>query len=337
MRLSVRNIFSRLAVCLVVALCSDILTSCSAMHEDLEPCPQGARLRFVYNHNMEFANAFPSQVDCLTLLVYDENGVFVDSFTETSPVLADEDWRMTIRLSPGKYSFVAWGGMAGDESSFHFTKDPASVQMQDLQVAMDTDCMTSPEGTRLHPLFYGDLDLEIPAESTDYQEATVQMMKDTNNIRILLDNINGTPADGDDYVFTITDDNTLLGYDNKVEASNQYTYYPWTCGQASAGEIEDGNEALLAYAELSTSRLIAGSGARLRIQRVTDMKTIVDIPLVNFLLLLKSQEFGEMGSQEFLDRESRWNMIFFLDSAGSWMTTYIKINDWIVRINNAEL
>ena len=322
---------------IAVYLCGGYFQSCNALYDDLDPCPQGVRLRFVYTYNMEFANAFPSQVDCLTLLVYDENGVFVDSFTETSDVLSDENWRMTIDLAPGKYRFQAWGGLADENASFHFSSQPDTTPMQNLQVAIDADCMTSPTGTRLHPLFYGDLEMEVPTQSTNYVEGTVEMMKDTNNLRILLQNLSGEPADGDDFVFTITDDNTLLGYDNLPIAGNQYTYYPWTTGQESAGLLDNGKEALLAFAELSTSRLMAGANATLLIQRKEDMHTVAQIPLINFLLLLKSQEFSNMGAQEFLDRESRWNMVFFLDQSGAWISTYIKINDWIVRINNAEL
>lgn len=36
------------------------LSSCDHFNEDLEPCPQGVELRFVYDYNMEFSNAFPS-------------------------------------------------------------------------------------------------------------------------------------------------------------------------------------------------------------------------------------------------------------------------------------
>ena len=43
-----------------------------------------------------------------------------------------------------------------------------------------------------------------------------------------------------------------------------------------------------------------------------------------------------MGDQEFLDREHRWNVILFLDN-GRWIDTRIVINDWIVRINHADL
>ena len=243
---------------------------------------------------------------------------------------------MPVDLKPGKYLLKAWGGIVGNDASFHFTQDPKAVGMRDLRITMNSDCMTSPVGTRLNSLFFGELEIEVPEESMEYTEATVKMMKDTNNVRILLDNLSGKPLDGDDFIFSITDDNTLLNYDNSVITGHEYTYSPWVWGQESAGVLDDGSEALLAYAELSTSRLMAGSKAKLMIQRKSDSKTICNIPLVNFLLLLKSQEFQYMGSQEFLDRESRWNMVFFLDGSGSWIETYIKINDWIVRINNTE-
>lgn len=44
-----------------------------------------------------------------------------------------------------------------------------------------------------------------------------------------------------------------------------------------------------------------------------------------------------MPNQEFLDRESRWNMIFFLSENNYWVSTLISIKDWNVRINNEEL
>lgn len=313
------------------------LMSCDSFNEELQPCPQGVRLRFIYDYNMEFANAFPSQVDCLTLLVYDKTGRYVTSFTETSDLLSDENWRLILPLSPGEYIFEAWGGAACGNASFAFNADPSSMTLDALQTRLDPALLTSPAGTRLHSLFFGRLAMEIPEESTDYTEGTVEMMKDTNNIRLLLQNLSGAPADGDDFVFTVTDDNTVLDHANNPVAGNGVIYNPWAAGQVSAGILDNGNEALLAFAEFSTSRLMATHNTRLLIRRRSDMKTIVDIPLVNYLLMLKSQEFSYMGSQEFLDRESRWNLVFFLDNSGNWISTYIKINDWMVRINNAEL
>ena len=47
-----------------------------------------------------------------------------------------------------------------------------------------------------------------------------------------------------------------------------------------------------------------------------------------------SDLYASMDSQEFLDRESEWSMIFFLSPNLEWIKTYIKINDWTVRIND---
>ena len=44
-----------------------------------------------------------------------------------------------------------------------------------------------------------------------------------------------------------------------------------------------------------------------------------------------------MDKQEFLDRRSEWSMLFFLDEDHTWLKTKIKINDWTVRINDAEI
>ena len=54
-------------------------------------------------------------------------------------------------------------------------------------------------------------------------------------------------------------------------------------------------------------------------------------------LLLKSELYAEMGAQEFLDRESEWSLVFFLDDGLRWLNTRIVINDWVVRINHTEM
>lgn len=51
---------------------------------------------------------------------------------------------------------------------------------------------------------------------------------------------------------------------------------------------------------------------------------------------MKSEAYESMPLQEFLDRESRWDMIFFLDRNHAWLETQIIVNDWVVRINDIE-
>ena len=209
---------------------------------------------------------------------------------------------MVLDLEPGEYSFVAYGGMACEKSSFTMTPAPAGGAARgDLRVALDADCLTDPARKNLHAMYWGALRL---AAADSYAEGTVEMMKNTNNIRIVLQQINGKPVDGRDFEFEITDDNTLFDADNDLIANGEAAYTPWAVGQATTGVLDNGQEVKVGYAEL---------------------------------LLCKSEYYAEMGSQEFLDRESEWSWIFFLGEDNLWLRTFIKINDWTVRINDSEL
>lgn len=225
MRSVKRNIISRLigAAC-GVALMTAALPSCETIYEDLDPCPHGVSLRFIYDYNMEYANAFPKKVDCLTLLIYDDKGNYVDTRTVTGPELGDEAYRMRLDLAAGNYRFVAYGGMACDKSSFSFVQTPAAgMKHGDLRAALDEDCLTVPARKNLHGMYWGELSM---ATADMYGEGVVEMMKNTNNIRIVLQQMNGDPVDDKDFEFRITDDNTLFGADNDLISNGTVTYTP---------------------------------------------------------------------------------------------------------------
>ena len=320
----------------ITVLSAASLMSCDRLHEDLDPCPQGVRLRFVYDYNMEYANAFPSQVDCLTLLVYDRDGHWLRTETAGRPETADEEWRMTIDLPAGDYRMLAYGGMDCSEASFRFATPPAETSMEDLQVYLPDALITSPEGTDLHNLFYGALDITVPeaAPDTDYTEGLVRMMRDTNDILVLLANENGDPVDADDFVFTITDNNTDFNYLNDIISHRDVTYSPWACGESQTGLVSGGKPALVGWAEFSVPRLMERSGATLTVTRRSDGERTLSIPIVEMLLALKGERYRKMADQEFLDRENRWRLAFILNENGVWGEVEIIINDWVVRLNN---
>lgn len=220
-----RNIISQfVSVVLGAMLATVALSSCERIFEDLDPCPHGVSLRFVYDYNMEFANAFPRQVDCLTLYIYDDKDNYVDTKIVTGAELQDEDYRMTLDLEKGNYHFVAYGGLACDKSSFSLLQAPAAGSKRtDLRAAMDADCLTVPERRNLHDMFWGQLTL---ATADLYSEGTVKMMKNTNSIRIVLQHVDGTLVKADDFDFEIIDDNTLFNYDNDLLPNSDVTYIP---------------------------------------------------------------------------------------------------------------
>ena len=328
----------KLSYLILLLLCPWIMfTSCEYIHEDLMPCERGVSLRFVYDYNMEYANAFPSKVDCVTLYIYDGQGNYVATREETTDVLSDENYRMRIDLEPGDYHLVAYGGLACEQHSFAVTDEPvdATDALSGLSVLMQHDNLTS--GKLLHDFFFGSLDVTV--EENLYKDETVYMMKNTNNIRIILQQMNGLPVSDEDFTFRIVnDDNTLFANDNSLIENGYITYMPWAQGQRTVGDGEEGSgKVTVAYAEFSTSRLTTGNHPRLIITNNATDDEVVNIPLNDYLLLLKSDRYADMGDQEYLDRENEWSMIFFLDRNHMWVDAQIIINDWVVRLNNITM
>ena len=343
----------------ILPLILTFLSSCNAIYDDLEECPRGVVMRFIFDHNLEFANAFPNQVDCLGVYIFDKEGSLVTHVTETSDVLADEDWRLTLDLPAGEYKAVAYGGMQCDKASFAHSRRPGEIsRFEDLDAILKPEYMAGADSrprTPLHDLFYGSVDFTVN-EGTDYDRVTLPMMRDTNHVRIVLQHIDNSPVDDKDFTFEIIDDNTMLDCRNDVVSSGVFTYLPWSQGTKTAGSMPDSPtkagdaaDVQVAFAELSTSRLIYDSktvwthddgrlyvGPRLRIRSLESGHNAVDIPLNNYLLLTKSEAFAKMPPQEFLDRASRYSLVFFLDRDNRWVRMNIEVGPWTVRVDNID-
>lgn len=190
---------------------------------------------------------------------------------------------------------------------FHADTDRGS-EYRNARARMDEDCLTNPDRKKLHDMYWGQLTLTT---ADLYQEGVVEMMKNTNNIRIMLQQMNGDPVDDKDFDFEITDDNTLFACDNDLIPNGEIVYTPWARGQVSAGLMGNDKEVIMAYAEFSTSRLMLKNSPKLVIRRKADGGEVVNIPLNNYLLAFRSEFHRDMDKQEFLDRESEWSMLFF--------------------------
>lgn len=322
------------------------LSGCTAiMDDEPEPCPSGLEVRFIYDYNLERANAFPAQVECLVLHIYDSEGKFVRTLTENSEVLADEDYRMRVNdLPEGEYTLVAYGGATCDKASITHTSLPAEGSVvTDLGMSLNEECLEpgNPLG-RLHDHFYGALDHVTVKVQPNLQKVTVKMMKNTNHFRIILQHLSYEPLDGNDYEFKIVDDNTLFAHNNDLVKNGEVEYTPWGKGYVSTGENNSENEdetraaitqVQVAYADLSTSRLMKKNNPTLIVTHKESGTEVINIPLNNYLLAMRSDYYDWCGEQEFLDRKSEWPMVFFLDSDRHWYKAYIKVDNWIVRVN----
>ena len=319
------------------------LASCNVLTEEDQDC--ALYVRFKYDMNMNFADAFQNAVNSVTLYAF-KDGVLAYQGTEEGELLKQNGYRMRIDEIPyrekHKYDYITWAGEPDNES---FTIPVLTVGKSTKE---DLFCQLNRAGngvvsTDLEDLFHGmtnGQDYSRSASSAAGDEVVIPLTKNTNNIRIVLQHLSGKPVDVNKLNFTITDKNGKMNYDNMLLGEDVITYKAWHKAQGSAGigEQQEGviTEVNLALADLTVARLMADEEPILVVTN-DEEEMVIRIPLVDYALLYKRLRYEDMPDQEFLDRQDEYNMTFFLDENYKWMNQFIYINSWKVVLQESEL
>lgn len=326
--------------------------SCNSLIFDQEEdCTVHYRLKFRYDMNLKFADAFAHEVESVSVYAFDAEGELVWQATERSDALAADDYTMQLDLAPGTYRLVAWCGLDGRDS-FCLPEASADCRAEDLHCRLS--CVSSAEGSAspaqsdsdLHPLFHGLLDVELP-DGTDGREYIYEMSltKDTNVFRVVLQHLSGEDLSADDFEFGIEDCNGWLAYDNSPLRDEPVVYRPWAVysGQAGVGSSDRALTAVrVVVAEMTVSRLFVRDWTQYRrpalvIRTAADGALVASVPVIDYALLVKGAHYSQMDDQEYLDRADQYNMTFFLDSSNHWISTVIEVLSWRVVVNSADL
>ena len=319
------------------------LASCNVLTEEDQDC--ALYVRFKYDMNMNFADAFQNAVNSVTLYAF-KDGVLAYQRTEEGELLKQNGYRMRIDEIPyrekHKYDYITWAGEPDNES---FTIPVLTVGNSTKE---DLFCQLNRAGNGvvsddLEDLFHGmtnGQDYSRSASSAAGDEVVIPLTKNTNNIRIVLQHLSGKPVDVNKLSFTITDKNGLMNYDNMLLGEDVITYKAWHKAQGSAGigEQQEGviTEVNLALADLTVARLMADEEPILVVTN-DEEEMVIHIPLVDYALLYKRLRYEDMPDQEFLDRQDEYNMTFFLDENYRWINQFIYINSWKVVLQESEL
>lgn len=301
------------------------------------------RIRFKYDYNIKYADAFANEVNSIALYIFDENDILVNEITTTDKqALSSGTFEIPLELEPGKYTLLAWGGLMNEESFDMLAETTVGVtKLQELQVKMHRQHNANGEANvsdDLLPLFHGTMPLEVSDIPGTYNE-TMSLMKNTNVVRILLHEMSGHNVDADKFIFEIHDSNGLYDWDNTLLEDEMITYSPWRQSTGSA-EMEDYTRAIttvnVALAELTIGRMMAGESPVLHIKNRETGEDVFRIPVADYALLVKGHYRENMSDQEYLDRQDEYTMTFFLDE-GEWVSSFIYINSWRVVLNDTGL
>lgn len=365
MRISLPGIKGLFAI--MASLLMLTLTSCEKMFEYEGDCEPKHKIRFVYDMNLKWADAFSSEVHSVNLYIFDEKGLFVKEYAARGEEIDASGYLMDIDVPVGKdYTFVAWCGLDNEgvsEESFSVTQPSPGVTTLD-EFLCSLNASTTPPSTRaeqdgqgivysnsqLQFLYHGILRNEY---ITDEHEGltyihTIYLTKDTNHIRIMLQELDSDGIDNpDDFKISINSVNGVLNYNNLPIGNTIVQYSPWkqVTDMMGVGSIDPDNNTVTnrpgLVSDLSVSRLMADQQDSFFL-KITDVdgKLIANIPFIQYALM--SREYFEeaykhpMSEQEFLDRKDEYEMTFFLEG-GKWVYATINILDWRMVIKNYDL
>ena len=325
-----------------------LLSGCSGyFHEDLPPC--GLDVRFVYDYNLKYADAFTAEVRKVTLFIFDDKGYFVRAENaEMDPF--PEDYLLHLELPKGTYRFVAWAGLYS-RSFGHPALIEGKSTIEDLRVSLlNASGVSDKEFDSLWHAYLA----EVMVEDTPNQVVTMPLVKDTNVIRLVMIYTDKEhPIDANDYDFEIKCDNGAYTYRNACIPENLITYLPYfrenisdteetgSAQNSSTTQTRAEIHEAAAVAELKTGRLMAGQPNQLRVFKKGVTAPLLDVNLNDFFSVLKLQAYSGMPMQEFLDRKDEYVITFFFTEGTSpetdFMSVQVMIDGWLVREQRSEL
>lgn len=364
-------------VVLVALMAIPTLASCDLMHDTRDNCPEGLFINFVYDYNIHRADIFKDHVGEVTAYIFDENGYFVKSQTESNSngyrPLADWAYQMNITdLTPGYYQIVALAQQRAAEeiaqtagAKYRRTTLQPGDSLSKLYVGLDRgewkeseypDYLEPVEGYRvphqnmpLDTLWHG-MDLTpvtVVAQQPTY--TTISLMRDTKTLHISLRQVlehEAVLCDVANYDFYIVDNNDTLWYDNSVVSTEKIVYTPfikWNTHDEVMTRVDEASVPKTAHAQLDFNRLMHRNyNQSPAILYIYNNKNMVQVARINLSDMLQQGrgafDYYGYSIQEYLDREYSYNLAFYLKGdMWEYINLSVSILPWVKRIQNVDL
>ena len=333
---SILNTTNKITLALILSLA---ISSCSMMHEDMDGCKKDLRVRFCYDMNMDFIDIFNSPVKTVTLHAYNPNGDLVFNKTEKVSDIAAAGGYMKLDIKPGIYTLHVWaeGEERQPNSYIYTTSGDATNDVAKLDCKINRT--TRDIQHDLTALYHGySKNVDMRMEDYGTRTVVVPLTKNTNNVKVVIQNAIGVKLNATDFDFKIEDDNAWLAYDNSPVVDDSITYHPWSQYDGVVSSASEASTQVSAVvAEMTVNRLLASKHPRLKVYNNLNKKLVFDIPLIDYALLVKGNYNKAMTDQEYLDRQDDYSFIFFVDDHLDWLSATIYVNSWRVVLQNVEM
>jgi hypothetical protein len=169
----------------------------------------------------------------MRLYVFNEKGYYIGVYRDDNIVGFSAEYYIDCSdLIPGKYRFIAWGGMHEDfyaASSEYFIKGKTTFDEALIMLQHAENVITTP----VHHIFHSDLPATVTHAKVQRFDMPLVQISNTINIRT-----EGLPADANAYTFNITDNNNAYKFDRSIASASGTTLkYTAPCTKDKAGQL----------------------------------------------------------------------------------------------------
>lgn len=316
--------------------------------QDEGDCPQGYKVRFTYTMNMLGVDAFSTRVNSISLFVFDQSGALVYSASESGEALSRNDYYMLVDVKPGIYDLIVWGGL-DDGDRFKLVGGDTPLTKEDLVCIMERDYDEDEAAftkAPLHSLFHGmEEDVVFPegGSSQVVDVASIDLVKNTNTIRLVLFEKDGRILDHTNYHFRVYENNGSMNYDNSLLDDEYIEYHQWMRQSTKIASPYLDNDMKVdsidcVVAEIDVARMMMEQNPVLTVIADDKDEPVIRLALINLLLVAKGEAYSYMDNQEFLNRQDDYTIFFQLDNNYDWRTNgVVFVNGWKVVYQSMDM
>lgn len=318
-----------------------MLTSC--VDQEVVECSNGVSLSLKLSYtNNALGTDMIGDLSSVSLYVFDSQGVLIQKIDRQGADFTD---RLILQLSPGVYTFVAWGGEQSS-SSYQVSPFTMGVTTKDqLHFKLNTPIL-GVLSTKPSDLFYGTLtSFEVTNQNAT---AEISLAKNTKNITVNVKNIDtrltappvSLPHTAFDiFETTITGNNANYKFDNSLDISTpadaNVTYIPYT-KTYSLTDIQAVFR-IMRLTPVAETRAPGVGAIRLKLTNTATTEVMRDIDLVGEIIAKHPLIAANIAAGLVKYSDFTVDIIYLRDGDPTSANVYVTIGDWTVKVIDVDM
>lgn len=314
---------------LLIAVIIPFISACSLIEDSLDDC--GIYLEFIYEYNMKFSDTFDPEVGVVDIFVFDADGKYLFAKrSEREELIGGKRMFLGKDIPFGQYKVLTVGGLSeyfsvlGRDGN---VLSPGTTTLDDVRVALKRS--SGVYSNEFEHMWIGEtITIDYRADLSVWP---VRLIKNTNKFNIYLKKTEGDETAPEvNYTFEIvTPEGGVYGHDNSPKVMETVTYTPYYLGPGT-------EEGVLLHGRINTMRLFYEQNYKLVVRNARTGDLVWEYDLMP--LLEETKPANPPGMQEYLDRQSEWDLTIIYKGDGlSFTAIGVIVNDWLIWLQDIDV